>query len=76
VFQQTTMKALRKKSVLLTGYLEYLIKLYFGEDKVHPQEASVKIITPSETEERGCQLTLSFSIPIKAVFMELEKRGV
>ncbi|XP_029874498.1 kynureninase isoform X4 [Aquila chrysaetos chrysaetos] len=76
VFSQTTMKALRRKSILLTGYLEYLIKHYYNEDKTNPEKPFVKIITPSQIEERGCQLTLSFSLPIKSVFKELEKRGV
>uniref|UniRef100_A0A8B9ZV16 Kynureninase n=1 Tax=Anas zonorhyncha TaxID=75864 RepID=A0A8B9ZV16_9AVES len=76
VFGQTTMKALRKKSILLTGYLEYLIKHYYSEDKTNPEKPFVKIITPPRVEERGCQLTLSFSLPIKSVFKELEKRGV
>ncbi|XP_065527353.1 kynureninase isoform X2 [Lathamus discolor] len=76
VFGQTTMKALRRKSILLTGYLEYLIKRYYNEDKRNPEKPFVKIITPSQIEERGCQLTLSFSLPIKSVFKELEKRGV
>uniref|UniRef100_A0A8C8ARS4 Kynureninase n=1 Tax=Otus sunia TaxID=257818 RepID=A0A8C8ARS4_9STRI len=76
VFGQTTMKALRRKSILLTGYLEYLIKHYYNEDKTNPEKPFVKIITPSQIEERGCQLTLSFSLPIKSVFKELEKRGV
>ncbi|XP_035188044.1 kynureninase isoform X5 [Oxyura jamaicensis] len=76
VFGQTTMKALRRKSILLTGYLEYLIKHYYSEDKTNPEKPFVKIITPSRVEERGCQLTLSFSLPIKSVFKELEKRGV
>ncbi|NXG55858.1 KYNU Kynureninase, partial [Hemiprocne comata] len=76
VFGQTTMKALRRKSILLTGYLEYLIKHYYSEDKTNPEKPFVKIITPSQVEERGCQLTLSFSLPIKSVFKELEKRGV
>ncbi|NWQ64088.1 KYNU Kynureninase, partial [Neopipo cinnamomea] len=76
MFSQTTMKALRRKSILLTGYLEYLIKHYYSEDKTNPEKPFVKIITPSRIEERGCQLTLSFSLPIKSVFKELEKRGV
>uniref|UniRef100_A0A6I8P3F7 Kynureninase n=1 Tax=Ornithorhynchus anatinus TaxID=9258 RepID=A0A6I8P3F7_ORNAN len=76
VFNQTTMSALRKKSILLTGYLEYLIKHYYGKDKVDRGRPSVNIITPSHPEERGCQLTLVFSIPMKSVFKELEKRGV
>ncbi|XP_059708299.1 kynureninase isoform X2 [Haemorhous mexicanus] len=76
VFSQTTIKALRRKSVLLTGYLEYLIKHYYSEDKTNPEKPFVRIITPSQIEERGCQLTLKFSLPIKSVFKELEKRGV
>ncbi|KAF4788185.1 Kynureninase [Turdus rufiventris] len=76
VFSQTTMRALRRKSILLTGYLEYLIKHYYSEDKTNPEKPFVRIITPSQIEERGCQLTLSFSLPIKSVFKELEKRGV
>ncbi|XP_067405609.1 kynureninase isoform X2 [Emydura macquarii macquarii] len=76
VFGQTTMKALRRKSILLTGYLEYLIKHYYSEDKANPEKAFVKIITPPQIEERGCQLTLVFSAPIKYIFKELEKRGV
>ncbi|XP_015278810.1 PREDICTED: kynureninase, partial [Gekko japonicus] len=76
VFGQTTLKRLRKKSILLTGYLEYLIKHYYSEDKDDLEKPYVKIITPSNIEERGCQLTLAFSIPVKSVFKELEKRGV
>ncbi|XP_052532090.1 kynureninase isoform X4 [Tympanuchus pallidicinctus] len=76
VFGQTTMKALRRKSILLTGYLEYLINHHYSEDKANPEKPFVKIITPPQIEERGCQLTLTFSLPIKSVFEELEKRGV
>lgn len=70
------MKDLRRKSVLLTGYLEYLIRHYYTKDESNPDKASVHIITPSDPEQRGCQLSLSFSRPIRAVFQELEKRGV
>ncbi|XP_077791913.1 kynureninase isoform X2 [Podarcis muralis] len=76
VFGQTTMKLLRRKSILLTGYLEYLIKHYYSEDTNDPEQPFVRIITPSQIEERGCQLTLVFSVPIKDIFKELEKRGV
>ncbi|KAF7241876.1 Kynureninase [Varanus komodoensis] len=76
VFGKTTMKLLRRKSTLLTGYLEYLIKHYYSEDINDPEKPFVKIITPPQMEERGCQLTVAFSLPIKAVFKELEKRGV
>ncbi|MGH0136977.1 UNVERIFIED_CONTAM: hypothetical protein FKN15_002381 [Acipenser sinensis] len=76
IFNQTSMKALRKKSVLLTGYLECLIKQCYAKDESDPQKPYVKIITPSNVEERGCQLSLAFSVPIKTVYKELEKRGV
>ena len=76
VFNMTNMKALRKKSVLLTGYLEYLIRHYYTKDETNLRKPYVDIITPSNPEERGCQLSLSFSVPISAIYEELEKRGV
>ncbi|XP_012497194.1 PREDICTED: kynureninase [Propithecus coquereli] len=76
IFKQATMKALRRKSILLTGYLEYLIKHYYSKDKGDTKKPMVNIITPSRVEDRGCQLTLTFSNSKKNVFQELEKRGV
>ncbi|XP_045414842.1 kynureninase isoform X3 [Lemur catta] len=76
IFKQATMKALRRKSIMLTGYLEYLINHYYSKDKADTKKPMVNIITPSRVEDRGCQLTLTFSISKKNVFQELEKRGV
>ncbi|XP_054418731.1 kynureninase [Pteronotus mesoamericanus] len=76
IFNKATMKALRRKSILLTGYLEYMIKHYYGKDKSETKKPVVKIITPSKIEDRGCQLTLTFSVPVKHIFQELEKRGI
>ncbi|XP_003966728.2 kynureninase isoform X2 [Takifugu rubripes] len=76
VFNMTNMKELRRKSMLLTGYLEYLIRHYYSEDAAQPNKPHVHIITPSDPEQRGCQLSLCFSINIQRVFQELEKRGV
>lgn len=70
------MSDLRKKSILLTGYLEHLLKHYYSEDKSETRKPHVCVITPSNPAERGCQLSLSFSVPIRDVFQELEKRGV
>lgn len=69
----TSMQALRSKSVLLTGYLEYLIKHYYAAD---PSKPRVHVITPSDPQQRGCQLSLSFSVPIRRVYEELQKRGL
>lgn len=77
VFNKTTMAALRRKSRLLTGYLEHLVRHHYGEDADRSDHGpKVHIITPSDPEQRGCQLSLSFSIHMKRVFEELEKRGV
>ncbi|ELK04591.1 Kynureninase, partial [Pteropus alecto] len=76
IFREATMKALRRKSILLTGYLEYMIKHYYGKDKTETKKPVVNIITPSHIEDRGCLLTLTFSVPAKYILEELEKRGV
>lgn len=71
------MEALRQKSLLLTGYLELLIRNWLTEDA--PQrstEAYCSIITPTDPEQRGCQLCLQFSIDVNTVLLELQKRGV
>ncbi|XP_029306746.1 kynureninase isoform X3 [Cottoperca gobio] len=76
VFNMTSIQALRRKSLLLTGYLEYLIQHYFSEDATQPHKPVVSILTPSDPQQRGCQLSLCFSVPVQKTFQELEKRGV
>ncbi|XP_042260869.1 kynureninase-like isoform X3 [Thunnus maccoyii] len=56
--------------------LEYLIQHYYSKDPSRPHKPHVHIITPSDPQRRGCQLSLSFSVPIRKVFQELEKKGV
>ena len=56
VFRKTSMSALREKSILLTGYLEYLLKTEF--DLGGPFHALFKIQTPREPEARGASLSL------------------
>lgn len=69
VFSRTTMAELRGKSMLLTTYLESLLRDSFGAD--------LSVITPS-LPARGCQLSLKFSQEkaCLATFSALEKRGI
>ena len=70
IFETATIRALRKKSLLLTGYLEFLLKLS------DPEERHYAIITPEKPAERGCQLSLLFKRDGKRVFNHLSNAGV
>ncbi|KAK6341759.1 Kynureninase (L-kynurenine hydrolase) [Orbilia blumenaviensis] len=71
VFAKTTMKALREKSICLTGYLEELLLADRETAKYY------KIITPGNPSERGAQLSLLFEGGIMdAVFRKLEIAGI
>lgn len=48
------MKVLRRKFILLIGYLEYMIKYYYSKDKVDIRKFIVSIIILFRIEERGC----------------------
>jgi kynureninase len=50
IFDEAGMEALRSKSVLLTGYLRYLLQLGASE--------RFEIITPDQPEAQGCQLSI------------------
>jgi kynureninase len=56
IFDSANIHKLREKSILLTGYLEYLIK------NTHELRDVITILTPSDPMQRGCQLSLSFNI--------------
>lgn len=70
LFQKAGMKRLRRKSVMLTGYLYYLLK------QMDPAGERFSIITPENPEERGCQLSLFIKNNGKTVFRKLIKAGV
>ncbi len=62
---------LREKSVLLTGYFEWLLENELAEQ--------VSIITPRNTNERGCQLSLTIETKNQSgveIHRELERRGM
>ena len=67
IFDEVGMDALRTKSEALTGYLEFLLNTM--EDKV-------SIVTPFDSKERGCQLSVIIHENGKKVFEQLGERGV
>jgi kynureninase len=70
IFEKTNMSDLRTKSEKLTGYLEFLL----SENDL--LAANVNIITPTNPQERGCQLSLSLSNNGKSIFDGLIEAGV
>jgi kynureninase len=70
IFQQTTITALRKKSLLLTGYLEFLLNDFDDVQKYYT------LITPKDPAQRGCQLSLLLQDHGKKIFKSLLKAGV
>ncbi len=70
IFEEAGMEALRKKSIQLTGYLEYLIL------EINKEEKIFEVITPSNPSDRGCQLSLLTLKYGKKLFDELMNRGV
>lgn len=63
IFQEVGMDALRKKSELLTGYFEFLIN---GIDSDR-----IKIITPKDPSQRGCQLSVQVKNADKSLHQKL-----
>ncbi len=68
VFNEVGMEKLTKKSKKLTGYFEFLLKA-LGEDVI-------RIITPENPEERGCQLSIQVKNADKTLHRKLTESGV
>eukprot|EP01088_Endostelium_zonatum_P016709 TRINITY_DN4628_c1_g1_i1.p1 TRINITY_DN4628_c1_g1~~TRINITY_DN4628_c1_g1_i1.p1 ORF type:complete len:487 (-),score=80.80 TRINITY_DN4628_c1_g1_i1:42-1502(-) len=69
IFDKAGINQLRKKSEILTGYLEMLITQELGN--------RVEVLTPKDWNRRGCQLSLRFKgVDIEQVFDKLRSRGV
>ncbi len=63
IFEEVGMSNLREKSKALTGYFEYLIN-EIDTDRI-------RIITPSNPEERGCQLSIQVKHADKSLHQKL-----
>jgi kynureninase len=70
IFREAGIKNLRKKSILLTGFLEFLLTT------LDPDQRLFQIITPSSPRERGCQLSLLMKKNGRKIFTKLSNAGV
>lgn len=68
MFNDVGIKKLNEKSKKLTGYFEFLLK-QLGED-------TIKIITPNNSKERGCQLSIQVKNANKNLHNKLTEAGV
>lgn len=68
VFKEAGFDKLCLKSKALTGYFEFLIN--------ELNNPNIKIITPSNPDERGCQLSIQVKNADKALHEKLTKSGI
>jgi kynureninase len=68
IFEQAGMKNLIEKSKKLTGYLEFLLR-EIGDERI-------SVITPSNPDERGCQLSIRVQDADKNLFNSISEKGV
>ncbi|NNK60014.1 MAG: kynureninase [Flavobacteriaceae bacterium] len=68
IFHEVGIEELVEKSKSLTGYFEFLLK-QLGEDVI-------RIITPENPEERGCQLSIQVKNANKELHTKLTEAGV
>ena len=68
IFEEAGMSSLRAKSEKLTGYLEYLL-LQIDDERI-------SVVTPSEPNQRGCQLSIRVKNADKSLFEAISNRGV
>ena len=67
LFDEAGMEPLRRKSVRLTGYLEFLL------DRM--RDPRFALVTPRDPEARGCQLSIRVRGRARDVFSRLHARG-
>ena len=68
IFEKTSMQELRSKSIDLTGYLLFLLGLLTN--------IQLEIITPSDTNQRGAQLSLYFPEKGKEIHQKILDAGI
>jgi kynureninase len=68
MFNEVGMDALREKSQTLTAYFEYLIN--------EIETDRIKIITPSNPAERGCQLSIQVKNADKSLHQKLMDKHI
>jgi kynureninase len=68
IFEKVGMDALLKKSKKLTGFFEYLINEIASD--------TIKIITPTNPNERGCQLSLQVKKADKNLHKKLTENNI
>lgn len=67
LFQQAGMEKLREKSILLTGYLEFILQQF---------QNHLTLITPTNSAERGCQLSIVVKNDGKKLFDFLQEQNI
>ncbi len=68
IFTQAGMKNIKAKSNKLTGYLEFLVNDLNNEN--------IKIITPSDPAQRGCQLSIQVKNADKSLHTKFTQAGI
>ena len=68
LFDMAGMDALRKKSVFLTDYLEFLI--------LNLDNENIEIISPKKSDQRGCQLSILIKNSDKYLHKKLLKNNI
>ncbi len=68
IYDDAKISNLRKKAVSLTGYMEYLLNSL--------DNRNIEIITPSDPDQRGSQLSIFVKNADKKLFQQITSKGV
>ena len=75
IFSEAGMEQLRDKSERMTSYLEFIIN-EINQGESDDSKKHIRIITPSDVSQRGCQLSLIINKNAKQVHQHLTDHGV